>query len=539
MYTQYFNLDENPFAITPDPAYLYLSAIHQEALGHLLYGTGEESGFVLLTGEVGTGKTTLVRALLEQDMPEVDVALVLNPRLTVTEFLAAICDELQVRYPKNAGNKQLVDALNTHLLSAHGEGRRTVLIIDEAQNLSREVLEQVRLLTNLETTREKLLRIMLVGQPELQDMLGEKDLRQLSQRITARYHLRSLSLPETRAYIAHRLSVAGGKVSLFAPSAVRAVHKLSRGIPRVVNIICDRALLGTYAQDADRVTPAIVRQAAEEALGNTHGVGIGDRQSRMGFALAATALLIIGIVYLGRPPEHQTGQPTVSHAAEAGEVDVADEPDAGTEIADASPQSPAENEPLLSPEHRLFGAQPSDRVLDRLVALWEVSPPPAGQSPCAWLKQNVSLHCYEGRDDYAAWLRFDRPAILRLRLSDGSLRHVLVTRADEQGVDVSTAAGPMQVERDWLHDHWTGEYLLLWQPPLGLSTIGQQAGAEARQWLNARLEHSGYGSVSAFQAASGLTPDGIAGVRTLLTLQAQTDTPGPRLSDDDAQAGVH
>ena len=213
MYTEYFQLREMPFSITPDPAYLYLSPRHQEALGHLLYGTGQYGGFVQLTGEVGTGKTTIVRTLLEQKLPDVDVAMIHNPRQSEQEFVQSICDELHVVYPQPVSLKTLVDALNEHLLRTHAAGRRTVLIIDEAQNLEPAVLEQVRLLTNLETAKAKLLRIMLVGQPELSALLSRPDLRQLSSRISARYHLTPLSAQETREYIEHRLRIAGTRAS--------------------------------------------------------------------------------------------------------------------------------------------------------------------------------------------------------------------------------------------------------------------------------------------------------------------------------------
>src|SRR5882672_1553017 len=210
MYTTYFGLREMPFSITPDPAYLYMSPRHQEALGHLLYGTGQHGGFVQLTGEVGTGKTTIVRTLLAQKLDNVDVAVILNPRQSEQEFVQSICDELHIPYPREGLTlKVLHDALNAHLLATHAAGRRTVVIIDEAQNLERNVLEQVRLLTNLETHKDKLLRIMLVGQPELAQMLSRADLRQLSTRITARYHLTPLSPPETAEYIQHRLRIAG------------------------------------------------------------------------------------------------------------------------------------------------------------------------------------------------------------------------------------------------------------------------------------------------------------------------------------------
>ena len=268
VYAQFFNLREMPFTITPDPSYLYLSPRHQEALGHLLYGTGQYGGFVQLTGEVGTGKTTVVRTLLEQKLVDVDVAMIHNPSQNELQFVQSICDELGVVYePAGLTLKTLVDALNAHLLAAHAGGRRTVLIIDEAQNLPRDVLEQVRLLTNLETHKEKLLRIMLIGQPELAELLARPDLRQLASRITARYHLMPLSEPETGEYIRHRLRVAGTTEDIFAPAAIREIHRAARGVPRLINILCDRSLLGAYAQGARRVTPEIVRKAASESIG--------------------------------------------------------------------------------------------------------------------------------------------------------------------------------------------------------------------------------------------------------------------------------
>ncbi len=269
MYKEHFGLREAPFSITPDPRYVYMSLRHQEALAHLLYGTGEDGGFVQLTGEVGTGKTTLVRVLLEQELGETDFALILNPRLTLVEFVATICDELGVGYPTEATTlKPLIDSLNRHLLRSHGKGRQTVVIVDEAQNLVPEVLEQVRLLTNLETAKHKLLRIILVGQPELNSVLSRHDMRQLAQRITARYHLNALSRSEVAAYVAHRLRVAGGRGDTFTSGALRQVHARSGGIPRLINVICDRSLLGAYTNGAREVDARNVRKAAREALGD-------------------------------------------------------------------------------------------------------------------------------------------------------------------------------------------------------------------------------------------------------------------------------
>lgn len=249
MYTHYFGLTERPFSLAPNPRYLFMSPRHQEALAHLLYGTGESGGFVALTGEVGTGKTTLCHCLLEQLPDDIDIALILNPRMNSVELLASLCDELRIAYPPNTQSlKVLVDGLNKHLLSAHAKGHRTVVVIDEAQNLSFDVLEQIRLLTNLETSRTKLLHIILVGQPELNRLLAQKNLRQLNQRITARYYLEPLSFNETRAYIHHRLAVSGGDSRLFTHAAVRRIYRYSGGIPRLINNICDRALLGAYSR---------------------------------------------------------------------------------------------------------------------------------------------------------------------------------------------------------------------------------------------------------------------------------------------------
>ncbi|MGB6604089.1 MAG: AAA family ATPase, partial [Steroidobacteraceae bacterium] len=269
MYLTFFGLNEKPFAITPDPRYLYLSERHAEALAHLLYGIKEAGGFVQLTGEVGTGKTTIVRSLLAQTPKNAEIALILNPRMTAPEFLLTICEELGIGVPDAAQQslKDLVDILSEYLLRAHAQGQRVVLVVDEAQNLSPDVLEQVRLLTNLETNTQKLLQIILIGQPELRELLSRNELRQLAQRITGRYHLNPLSHEETVAYVCHRLRVAGATSDIFAQRALNEVFRLSGGVPRVINVICDRALLGAYSLDRHRVTAGLVRHAASEVFG--------------------------------------------------------------------------------------------------------------------------------------------------------------------------------------------------------------------------------------------------------------------------------
>ncbi len=295
MYTSFFGLSDKPFSITPDPRYLFMSERHAEALAHLLYGINEAGGFIQLTGEVGTGKTTIVRTLLEQLPGHADVAVILNPRLTPIEFLLAICQELGifVRDEDEDSVKGLVDILNTRLLAAHAKGRRVVVIVDEAQNLGPETLEQVRLLTNLETATQKLLQIILIGQPELRDILDREDLRQLAQRVTGRYHLDPLSREETTAYVRHRLKVAGSTSEIFSPAAMLEVHRHSRGIPRLINVICDRALLGGYTEDQHRISPKLVRRAAEEV----HGKSV--QQLPRGLAIGGAVAVVVALSAFG------------------------------------------------------------------------------------------------------------------------------------------------------------------------------------------------------------------------------------------------
>src|SRR5512140_1421445 len=293
MYQSYFGLAEAPFSIAPDPRYLYLSQRHQEALAHLLYGVSGDGGFVLLTGEIGAGKTTVCRCLLQQIPVSCDVAYIFNPKLTVEELLSTICVEFGIAYPAgNASIKVFVDCINAYLLDAHAKGRHTVLVIDEAQNLSAEVLEQMRLLTNLETNERKLLQIILLGQPELGLMLERPELRQLSQRIVARYHLGPLTRQEVAAYVRHRLEISGAQRPLFPASLMGRMYRLSGGVPRVINVLCDRALLGTYVQGKERVDRATLAQAAREVFHQ------GQRRSLVRPLLTLLVLVLFALLAL-------------------------------------------------------------------------------------------------------------------------------------------------------------------------------------------------------------------------------------------------
>jgi general secretion pathway protein A len=265
MYQEFFSLKEQPFSISPDPDFLFLSAHHKEALAHLKYGLQSHGGFVLLTGEVGTGKTTVCRSLLQDTAQELDIAFILNPALTEIELLATICDEFKIEYQQDKISlKLLFDTLASWIMSNHLQGRRAVVLIDEAQHLSFSVLEQLRLLTNIESSNKKSLQVILIGQTELQEKLKQTKLRQLSQRITARYHLLPLTKKETQYYIEHRLSVAGAAQGIFPATVMRKIYKYSQGVPRLINLICERCLLCAYSENRPEISSKMIKSIIKE-----------------------------------------------------------------------------------------------------------------------------------------------------------------------------------------------------------------------------------------------------------------------------------
>jgi len=303
MYTAFFGLNEVPFSIAPNPRYLFMSDRHREALSHLTYGLGDTGGFVLLTGEVGTGKTTISRCLMEQLPDNIQSAFILNPTLSSQELLATICDELNIRYRKTGATlKILTDKIQEKLLKNHQNDINTLLIIDEAQHLQPEVLEQLRLLTNLETNTKKLLQVILIGQPELQQLLKRRDLRQLAQRITARYHLLPLNKSEVTLYIKHRLSVAECHRPIFNQGAINTIHKLSQGIPRLINLLCHRALMNAYNTNDAVVNKKCVLKASSEALGDEYSQVFWWQKKGVQFSVITVSLasvLFIGL-WLGK-----------------------------------------------------------------------------------------------------------------------------------------------------------------------------------------------------------------------------------------------
>jgi general secretion pathway protein A len=460
MYTSFFGLNEKPFSITPDPRYLFLSERHGEALAHLVYGVTESGGFIQLTGEVGTGKTTLCRTLLLNRVPSnADVAVVLNPQLSALEFLEAICEELGVKVPKRKGSiKALIDALNRYLLDAHADGRRTILVVDEAQNLAPEVLEEVRLLTNLETAKQKLLQIILIGQPELRELLARNDLRQLAQRITGRYHLEPLSPEETDQYIEHRLQVAGALGKVFDAGAKRTVFRLSQGVPRLINVICDRALLGAYSQGSRLVSRRVVRRAAAEISGESN-LMLGWRWTAPTVAVAATLVLAvsIGFNFGQRPSTDGVAMPEPSAtamAASAVEADVTSDPRSGASL----------NEQLkLSQE-----LTSASTALSTLFDLWNIDIGDSTRSKCAQAT-SFGYSCLSHRGSWSGLRQLDRPAILQLVDQDGITHHVVLTSISGERAELSIGGVSVSHSIPAISEMWFGTYQLLWRPPNGVA----------------------------------------------------------------------
>jgi general secretion pathway protein A len=561
MYLAHFGFTEWPFATTPDPRFVYLSRRHEEALAHLLYGVRERGGFVQLTGEVGTGKTTICRYLLSRLPEGVDVALVLNPMLTAEELLETVCDELGAAYPPQARTrKAFVDALYRHLLAAHARGRHTVLIIDEAQNLSAEALEQLRLLTNLETATEKLLQIVLIGQPELTVLLAQPQLRQVAQRITARYHLLPFEERDTRAYVWRRLQIAGQRTSLFEPGALRAVHRASRGIPRLINVICDRALLGTYAEARRTVSVRTVRRAAREVAGE--GVGV-SRRSRLAAAVAAAVLAALavgaglagawrvwpldvwGVVAPAAKPLDRPPAPVV--AAVAPPVAAAS-PASGAPPATGAtlPARPAVELDALLASLR----PPSDRAvaLARVLARWGVVGAP-GDDQCR-LAARADLECFDGRGSWTVVRRLGVPVAIKLLGTDGARHWAAVTALGQDAITLELGDRVQTMPLAAVERLWDGAFSLVWRPVPGAARVlspGMQGPGVV--WLRRALSEGDAapsergaavydealaGRVVAFQKREALEPDGIAGMETLVRLSLRLDRRAPLLAADPA-----
>ncbi len=541
MYQSYFGLAEAPFSIAPAPHYLYMSQRHQEALAHLLYGVNGDGGFVLLTGEVGTGKTTVCRCLLEQIPETCDVAYIFNPKLTVEELLSTICTEFGIACPPgNTSIKVFVDCINAHLLDAHARGRHAVLIIDEAQNLSADVLEQMRLLTNLETSERKLLQIILLGQPELAAMLARPELRQLAQRIVARYHLGPLSKAEVAAYVRHRLEVAGTERQLFPASLMGRLHRLSGGVPRLINVLCDRALLGAFVQGKERVDRKTLANAAREVLQPpTKGWRNLLRAMAAGLIiLAGGALAVLALHRQGQTPG--TARPVPPIAAKP----------ASDRAQDAKPEK-ALPATLVWPANAQLD-QSGALAYAALFRAWGAEY--KGGDPCL-AAEGMGLRCRKERGGLTELRQLNLPAVLPMRDDQGREFQATLLKLGPQSATFEVGGKTTTVALGTLATQWSGYYSLLWRvPPVVQGAIRPGDHGPAVDWLRDRLARIQGGPPAAggdqgfdadllrrvkqFQLAQGLIPDGTVGPQTLIRLVGESDESAPRLASGSANRAL-
>ena len=573
MYTSFFGLNEKPFSITPDPRYLYMSARHTEALAHLVYGITESGGFIQLTGEVGTGKTTLIRGLLQQLPENADIALVLNPQLSRSEFLAVILEELGIPPVSNPESiKQLHSALNIYLLENHSRGRRTVLIVDEAQNLAIDVLEQIRLLTNLETAQTKLLQITLIGQPELRQVLSRNDLRQLAQRITGRYHLEPLSKKDTSEYIQHRIAVAGGNGAIFSPAACREAFKLSHGVPRIINVICDRALLGAYTQEELVVTPALMRQAAREIYDNgQHNESVWLRWQKPLIASALVAALLLG-GWLGssqRPVQFVSESIPVAETLPTKTLPPASDeqlPDAELAVQQETEQRTAQedlwepseegpksidaatvdnNTSTVSLDEFLLKHKDSTNTagaFSTLFSLWGVAYAPGPGNACDFAK-GYNLSCTWQQGSLAQLQALNRPAILTLRDNNGVSHSVSIVKLSPTIATLEINQEQLDIPVAELSAGWFGSSLLLWQSQIdpdkflgpGERSTGvpwlRESMINIRGWNPGEVSDPDYyddalaNEVKEYQRQRRLSVDGLIGAQTQIAINTDLNLP--------------
>lgn len=588
MYAEYFGLKQAPFSIAPDPHYLFMSDRHREALAHLLYGLGGGGGFVLLTGEIGAGKTTVCRCFLEQIPKRCNVAYIFNPKLTVIELMKSVCDEFRIptpqREPGTATVTDYLDPLNAYLLTTHGVGQNNVLIIDEAQNLSADVLEQLRLMTNLETAERKLLQIILIGQPELREMLAQPGMQQLAQRVIARFHLDALTEPETAQYIRHRLAVAGmaGPIP-FAADTLQRIHRICRGVPRRINLLCDRALLGAYATHKVLVDRQVIDKAASEvfdaadASPRTRGL----LQHRT-LALALAAGLAVGALAAGGLAWwfKSSASPTLASAqsrSSAAAVLAASAPPGGAATgapegpqavvaaalaaasasqAMASPLSPASAAAASAPQP--FNAASAFERLPRrdddawraLAGLWKATLGETNSDPCV-AAQAQQLPCYRTTTTLAVIRQLGRPGIVTLVDGNDKAAYALLTGLGSDNAILQVGDVTQSISLAELAVVWRGDFATFWRAPAGYrasATEGQRGpvvdalAAQLAAWFSepAPTERVVFDSalkarLAAFQRAQGLKPDGIAGPTTFMQLNRASGVDEPRLSSITAE----
>jgi general secretion pathway protein A len=588
MYLDYFGLKEIPFSIAPDPRYLYMSERHREALAHLLYGVSGQGGFIVLTGEVGTGKTTICRCFLNQVPKNTDVAFIINPKLSARELMATICDELSIEYSESASIKVLNDLINHYLLSAHADNRHTVLIIDEAQNLRVDVLEQLRLLTNLETSEKKLLQIILLGQPELRELLAQTELRQLAQRVTARYHLHELNKMEVGAYVQCRLAVAGRKGRIFTQQSIKRLYQLSGGVPRLINLICDRALLGAYASQSEMVDVHHIKHAYDEIQGERIRQPLMKNKAfRLSLmTLGAFCIFVLAIIsfnVINQYFEKKSGLNASSSAEQiqlntaglesdlfestkssseaiASQSDIkvqepiskvipkiSDSQDAFTQISAAEPsqvQNQASEQTRGAPYlEQITGLVPTadDKfyAFQALLKRWGIDYQKEPFMLACEFAEMYGLRCFHNSGNWRSVLKLDRPTVLTLTNELGQSLYFALLAIEGQDALISYQGEMYWVGMDELDRYWLGEYSVLWKLPPYKSSVVMPGQASEDEWLQTSLSRLNRSYLSLnepinkkiqrFQQSSGLVPDGIPGTMTLIHINKRLCLDCPKL----------
>ena len=537
MYQEFFSLKEQPFSISPDPDFLFLSDRHKEALAHLMYGLLGNGGFVLLTGEVGTGKTTVCRALLQDISEDTDIAYILNPAQTEIELLATICDQLKITYNVDrASLKTLFDAISGWMLDNLEKGRSAIVLIDEAQHLSFSVLEQLRLLTNIESNNKKPLQVILIGQTELQQKLKENELRQLAQRITARYHLLPLTLQESEFYIQHRLNVAGASTPIFETKLLKRIFKYSHGVPRLINLICDRSMLCAYSQNSPKVTAKMIDLAAKEI-----DLSLNDKNEGKSFKSGWRILLLLVLTAFTaiQAPKifHNFNQPreSIETISEFNLSNTLPVQSRAVSTSSFNNLSWFDNYPELDLSNGEFS-----HALKTLYAVWgyEVS---LDKASCTE-GETAALQCFSENTSLQKLEQLNYPAVIELVSDEDSIYAVLYKINEEYELLIGTQK--IKVNRAWLTEYWTGELTLLWQVPFDITKplrFGEKG--DRVLWLTAQLKRL-YGTsespksrfdwkvkdrVTEFQVNNNLVADGIVGRQTLMPLVQQLDTKIPSL----------
>ncbi len=519
IYLKHFGLAREPFSIVPDPGFLYPSNHHRQAVAHLKYGLDREGGFILLTGEVGTGKTTLTRTMLKRLPAHVRVAYVLNSKLKVTDALASICHELGIELPSTRGlsfSKICIDALNQDLLQAHAEGKKTLIVIEEAQNLSAEVLETLRLLSNLETHTHKLLHILLVGQPELLEILAQKELRQLNQRVVSRFHLLPLVKDDLANYVNHRLHRAGAKRPIFDRACMATLFKLTNGVPRLINLVCQHSLLAAYSTEARQVTPKLVTQAAAEILGRGNTLYPILQQWRY-WVLPLVLIAAVGLFYALQPSAPAVVGPVTKSSVLSAAVTVAD--------TDTAPRNPYS---------ALFDLWSVD--VDEVYSEEEAEALASGNGLRVELIKNASLVDLQ---------TVNRPGIIRLEDQNGYLKSVLLSQINPFGVILqSQDSEPLDIQS--FVDRWSGTFVYLWRPPQQIDSLKLgDTDPQAVAWLQSKLaavdkdaeviisagrySQAIADQVLSFQRQQNIKADGVVGRETLLRLNQLTEQGVPLL----------